>query len=393
LRPTEIIAIGGSAGSIQPLRAIAGSLPSEFPASIFVVVHVSADSPTMLPAMLARCGPLPVSNPTDMEEIERGHIYISRPDHHLTIEDGRIRVLRGPRENRHRPAIDPLFRTAARAYGPAVIGVLLSGLLDDGSAGLYTIKQRGGVAIVQDPEDAVWKSMPEHAIEYANPQYVLPACDIARALIEFVAGGEAEKEQAVARKNSAPQKLSGKNTKHQKSTNADHEQLDNPQANEEVAYFDEGEGTPSVFACPECHGVLWELKDGKILRFRCRTGHSYGIESLAEELSSATEGALWAAVRALEEKAAMQRRIAEGMSVDRNMNLRMLDQSAADAENARLIRNMIFRHDSNLGREQLRSDDKSKSQAQKSKKSESVESMPAKSKSVSAKSRSVKKVA
>lgn len=163
MQPRDIVVIGGSAGSIEALTTIVADFPPNLPASIFIVVHIPADSRSALAKVLSQCGPLPASNPADLEAIQRAHIYVARPDHHLLIEDGRVRVLRGPRENRHRPAIDPLFRTAAREYGPRVIGVVLSGLQDDGSAGLYAVKQRRGIAIVQDPRDTLWPDMPARA--------------------------------------------------------------------------------------------------------------------------------------------------------------------------------------------------------------------------------------
>lgn len=355
----DIVVIGGSAGSIEPLKAIVKKLPSGFPAAVFVVVHVSADSPTMLSRLLNRPG-LPAIGAVDHEQIQRGHVYVASPDHHLTIEDGRIRALRGPRENRHRPAIDPLFRTAARAYGPRVVGVVLSGLHDDGSAGLYAIRQLGGITVVQDPADAEWDNMPRNAIEYVHPHYVLNADEIAPLLIELAKESEGETEVLMTKKRSTIPASNGDNhgrdNHGRKSTSraggskikSAKAGVDKPDANKNVAYPAEGEGAPSVFACPECHGVLWELKDDKMVRFRCRTGHSYGIESLEEELSGATEAALWAAVRALEEKSALQRRVAEGMGLARNMASRLIDQSTADAGNARLIRDMIFGHDAEL---------------------------------------------
>ncbi len=337
--PRDIVVIGGSAGSLEVLQRITAALPLDFPASIFVVMHLSADYPSLLPNLLKRWAPLPVSSPEDLEPIERSHIYVARPDHHLQIEDSKIRVQRGPRENRHRPAIDPLFRSAAREYGPLVVGVLLSGLLDDGSAGLFAIKQRGGITIVQDPSEALWKEMPKHAITYAKPQYVLPSRDIAPQLVELVN----ESEAAMERK-SKNKKSNGKNSngRRKKTENASQER---PSANLKVAYPQESMGAPSVFACPECHGVLWELRDGKMVHFRCRVGHSFGAESLSAELSIASESALWAAVRALEEKSAMQRRVAEGLGDESNISRRLLDQSTADAGNARLIRKMIFGRD------------------------------------------------
>jgi two-component system chemotaxis response regulator CheB len=305
------VVIGGSAGSIEPLKTIVRHLPADFPASIFITIHVSADSPNMLARLLSRLCLLPVTNPVDQEKIQRGHVYVARPDHHLTIEDGMVRVLRGPRENRHRPAIDPLLRTAAREYGPRVVGVVLSGLRDDGSAGLFAIIQRSGIAIVQDPKDAAWKEMPRHAIEYAEPHYILASNQIASTLIELA--GPTKTSSSMKEKNSGMRKPNGKNGG-RKSAPASTGVLQRADVNQHTSYASEGEGTPSVFACPECHGVLWELKSGKINQFRCRVGHSYGSDSLATELSAASEAALWAAVRALEEKAAMQRRVAGGMS-------------------------------------------------------------------------------
>lgn len=350
--PRDIVVIGGSAGSIEALKAIVSNLPPRFPASVFISVHVSADFPSMLAKLLARSSCLPVSNPADKEQIQRGHIYVSRPDHHLTIEDGRVRMLRGPRENRHRPAIDPLLRTAAREYGHRVIGVVLSGLQDDGSAGLFAVKKRGGIAIVQDPSEAEWEDMPRNAIEYVTPQYILPAEKIAQTLIELASGENVrviEKSRVMRKKNSGGRKSNGRNGGERAATETG---LQKPEVNETVAYSNEGEGRPSVFACPECHGVLWELKNEKMTRFRCRVGHTYGTESLTKELSAASEAALWAAVRALEEKAAMQRRVAEGMGLGSTMSPRLLDQCDADTENARLIRKMIFRRDAELEQEE-----------------------------------------
>jgi two-component system, chemotaxis family, protein-glutamate methylesterase/glutaminase len=342
LQPRHLVVIGGSAGSLEALNIIVSGLPAMFPATVLVVLHVSADSPGMLGTLLSRKGPLPAMGASDAEPLRSGHIYVARPDHHLTIEDGVIRVLRGPRENRHRPAIDPLFRTAAREYGPRVVGVILSGLMDDGSAGLFAVKQRKGIAIVQDPEDALWDEMPAQAIAYAKPDYILPVRAIAPALVELVYA--AKGETAVAKKGPSSRKSNGRRRKKRDLSAA----LGGAEANETVAYPDEGEGAPSVFACPECHGVLWELKNGKMVRFRCRVGHSYGTESLTRELSMASESALWAAVRALEEKSAMQRRMAEGMGRETVMGKRMIDQCSADSANARLIRDMIFRRDAEL---------------------------------------------
>jgi two-component system, chemotaxis family, protein-glutamate methylesterase/glutaminase len=347
LQSRDIIVIGGSAGGIESLKAIVRGLPANFAASILVVIHQTPDYPSALPHLVSRWGGLPSTQAVDQEHLRPGHIFISRPDHHLTIEGHRIRVQRGPRENRHRPAIDPLFRTAAREYGERVVGVILSGRQDDGSAGLYSVKQRGGIAIVQDPQDAAAREMPLHALEYANPQYVLQAREIAPVLIKLL--HDDHDETAMTQKNTAKNggKRSGKNPEKKNGSKAG-----KPDANIEVSYASEGEGSPSVFACPECHGVLWELKKDKLTLYRCRVGHSYSTDSLRTELSQASESALWAAVRALEEKAAMQRRIADRLSNERNLARRLRDQSTADDGNARLIREMIFTDGAELEKEE-----------------------------------------
>jgi two-component system chemotaxis response regulator CheB len=358
----DIIVIGGSAGSFEPLKNIVASLPASFPGSILVVIHVMADFPSLLEEHLGSNSHLPVSQAADQEPIRRGHIYVARPDYHLTIEAGRMRVVRGPRENRHRPAIDPLFRSAARVYGPRVIGVILSGSLDDGSMGLYAVKQRGGIAIVQDPGEAASPEMPRRALGYATPHYVLKTRDIVSNLMNLV---QVDQDEIVMPKKKAP-----KTNGHSRSSNGgrvhpstkqtsrgnggtERSQSDpitggENESNLKVSYFDEGQGNPSVFACPECHGVLWEVREGKLLQFRCRVGHTYGSESLVVELSGASEAALWAALRALEEKAAMQRRIADGMSSNLTAARRMRDQSESDDAKARVLRDMIFTRDAEL---------------------------------------------
>jgi len=327
---------------------------------------MAADFPSLLAEHLGRDSHLPVNQATDMEPIRRGHIWIARPDFHLTVEPGRMRVQRGPRENRHRPAIDPLFRTAARVYGSRVIGVILSGLLDDGSMGLSAVKQRGGIAMVQDPAEAEATEMPRRALIYATPHYVLRAHDLAANLIELAKIDQDEivmpyrkppSNGKLARQLKSRLNTNGRSGSSGKKSNranrANPVGPDVPEGGEKeqnlkTAYSDEGEGIPSVFACPECHGVLWEVRDQDLVMFRCRVGHSYGSDSLATELSHSSEAALWAAMRALEEKAAMQRRAADGLGENSKSRRRLQDQSSADDTNARIIRDMIFARDAAL---------------------------------------------
>ena len=182
----DIVVVGASAGGVEALRAIVSELPRELPAAVFVVLHVPAIATSVLPAILGRAGDLPAAHAEDGAEIERGRIYVAPPDHHLLIQPGFMRVNRGPKENGYRPAIDPTFRTAAATYGSRVIGVVLSGVLDDGSAGLAAVKSHGGRALVQDPTDALYPMMPESAIQAAEPDLVLPRAELAAAIVSAV---------------------------------------------------------------------------------------------------------------------------------------------------------------------------------------------------------------
>lgn len=182
----EVVVIGASAGGVDALQELVSGLPREFPAAVLVVLHVSAESPSVLPQILSRCGPLPAVFARDGDELRRGQIYVAPADHHMLVDDGHIRLTRGPRENGHRPAIDPCFRSAARAAGGRCIGVVLSGLQDDGAAGLRFLQQHGGTAIVQDPEDALFPSMPRAALAQIAPDKIVTADEMARTLRELV---------------------------------------------------------------------------------------------------------------------------------------------------------------------------------------------------------------
>ena len=182
----RVVVIGGSAGGIHALKALVAGLPAEFPAPILVVIHLNPAGPSFVPEVLAAAGSLPSSHPTDGERLRPGHIFVAPPDYHLLVRERRLRLVRGPQEDRSRPAIDPLFRSAAQEFGPAVIGVVLSGLLDDGAAGLVAVKVAGGVAIVQDPQDALHSSMPNNAMRFVEVDAVLPAREIGTRLAELV---------------------------------------------------------------------------------------------------------------------------------------------------------------------------------------------------------------
>jgi two-component system chemotaxis response regulator CheB len=275
------------------LKNLVAKLPADLPAAILVVIHIANNFPSYLAHIIGSAGKLPAVDALQWQKIEPGVIYIAPPDRHLLVEDGYLEANRGPRENRHRPAIDPLFRSAARSYGPRVIGVVLSGQLDDGSSGLMAVKMRGGLTVVQDTTEALCPEMPRRAKEYADAEYELPVAEIAELLVR-----ETNKRTATDFAVTAENEMKG-----------DHVEKEAEKARLESHANKENEGKPSAFACPECHGVMWEMEEGNLLRFRCRVGHSYTADSLRTAFSDSVEEALWAAMRTLEEKSALLRRI------------------------------------------------------------------------------------
>jgi two-component system chemotaxis response regulator CheB len=287
-----MLALGASAGGVEALMQVAAGLPADLPAAVFVVLHLSAETPSHLPHLLDRAGPLPAVAASDGQAIEPGRIYVAVPDYHLLLERDRMRLVRGPRENRSRPAIDPLFRTAARAFGPRVVGVVLSGALDDGSAGLRAIKRLGGVAVVQDPDDALVPSMPASALTNADVDHCVKTVEIA-PLLARLAHEPIKREggSSMPRDIDMEARLAALDQ-------AALEARDRP-------------GTLSAFTCPECKGPLWELRDGQMLRFRCRTGHAFTAETMLAEQAVAVEDALWMALNTLHESAQVAERLAE----------------------------------------------------------------------------------
>jgi two-component system chemotaxis response regulator CheB len=287
----DIVVVGASAGGVEALGEMVAQLPEDLAAAIFVVLHISASGTSVLPAILGRRGDLRAAHAIDEEPIEHGRIYVAPPDHHLFLQPGVARVVRGPKENGYRPAIDPLFRSAAHSFGPRVVGVVLSGVLDDGTAGLAVIKMRGGKTLVQDPEDALYPGMPSSAIEFGRPDAVLPARKLAKAIVDFA---------AVPVSEHVPEMAADQMVAEEAFIQIDRGASDRPQ-----------NGTPSGFTCPECGGGLWESDEGGLPRYRCRTGHGFSIETLLAEQSGNVEAGMWAALRALEERAALSRRMAE----------------------------------------------------------------------------------
>lgn len=272
----DIVVIGASAGGIEALKEITSNLSPDLDAAVFVVVHISPDSSGLLPNILNRRSKIPAHQAEDGEAIRPGRIYVAAPDRHLLLESEEVRVVNGPRHNRHRPAIDLLFRTAARHFGERVVGVVLTGFLDDGSSGLLAIHNAGGATIVQSPDDAEVASMPKNALEQVQPDYCVPLVEIAE-IINRLAGVEAK---PMARRSNHKKKPEKKRAQ-----------------------------TP--FTCPDCHGTIWEVDENGDVRYECRVGHSYSPEAMFQANDDDVERSLWVALRSLEESAALERRLAD----------------------------------------------------------------------------------
>jgi two-component system chemotaxis response regulator CheB len=290
----DVIAIGASAGGVGSLQRLVEHIPADFPAAILVALHLPDGIRSMLPAILTRAGNLPATQALNGERLLPRHIYVAPAGFHLTVHRGRLVVSRGAREHGLRPAIDPLFRSAAIAYGPRAIGIVLSGLLDDGTVGLREIKRAGGIAVVQDPRDTEWPSMPQNALNHVEVDYCVPAAQIGTLLQQIVMPQE---RGAMTMPNGDASRAKEALTE----VTVDRDERDDP-------------GEPSPYSCPECGGVLWEIQDGELFRFRCRVGHGYTSETLTTEQAITVEHALWTALRALEEQAAVRRRMVERAS-------------------------------------------------------------------------------
>jgi two-component system chemotaxis response regulator CheB len=319
----DIIVIGASAGGSDALSRICEALPEDFPAAVFIVWHVPARAPGLLPHIIGHHAHLPVNFALNGEAILSGRIYVAPPDYHLLLEHDRVRLTQGPKENRFRPAIDPLFRSAAYVFGPRVIGVVLTGSLDDGTSGLWAIKDRGGVAIVQDPEDAQFPDMPRNALQQVAVDYRVPLLEIPSLLVKLTA---------------EPVRIPPHNDDERDALDIQSATLDRV-TEEDMHKL----GAVSQFSCPECHGVLWRIPEGKVMRFRCRTGHAYTVESLLADLSELTEETLWSAVRCLEERGSLLQSMSEQQRErgDRQTAETYELEAEADQRRAQMLRLML----------------------------------------------------
>lgn len=324
----DTIVVGASAGGVQALSTLIAALPADLPAAVLIVLHLSSNAPSLLASILSRDARIPVARAADGEKVRRGKVYVAPPDHHLLIEGDYVKLVHGPKENLHRPSIDALFRSAARSAGPRVIGVVLTGALDDGSTGMKAVKQRGGIAIVQDPLEAPFPSMPLSVMHYTKVDYSLPLLEIAPMLVRLShETAEAEARYPVSDKIEIEARIA-------------EQQME---ADELVASV-ERLGKISKLTCPDCHGALWEIHDDDILRYRCHVGHAYSAESLNKGQSEMLEAALWSAVRALEEQMMLARRIVERARKANHMRAAtMFERRAQEAEEgSAMIRRLLL---------------------------------------------------
>lgn len=286
----NVLAIGTSAGGVEALRFLASEFPSDFPASVLAVIHLPAHYESSLDAILTQAGPLPARFATDDMPLEPGHIYIGPPDSHLILEGDRLRLGQGARENNVRPSIDPLFRSVAQCCGYRAIGAVLTGTLGDGASGLHTLHEYGGRTIVQDPGDAAFSGMPGAALTRFTPDHVTS-----------LAGMPALFQRLVNQPQGAPVEPSSHliyEVGLARGGNGSMSQMDHL-------------GQRSLLACPDCHGVMWEIREGDLIRYRCHVGHAYTAELMSLALDETLRRSLNSGLRALDERIALARRLHE----------------------------------------------------------------------------------
>lgn len=330
MKKRNIIVIGASAGGFNAIKQLVAGLPPDLDAAIFIVWHMSPDLRGILPQVLNQQNTILTSNAIDREPIVFNRIYVAPPDRHLLLENGFVRVTRGPKENRFRPAVDPLFRSAAYIYGPRVVGIVLSGALDDGTAGLWTIKSRGGVAIVQDPDEAEVPAMPQHALQAVEVDYRVTVAEMSSLLTEIILEQVKEDKKSDMEEN------------YKTSREVQIALQDKPLEPEGLKL---GELTP--YACPECHGVLSAIKDGDIIRYRCHTGHAYSADSLLTSITENIEETLWSAIRGVEESIILLKNLGDHYAEKNQPKLAALyfiKAGEADSR-AKLVRQAVLNHE------------------------------------------------
>jgi two-component system chemotaxis response regulator CheB len=325
----DIILIGASAGGVQALSAVVGGLPKDIPAAVFVVLHIAPYGRSAMPAILSRAGVLPATHAEDGEPIEPGRVYVAPADRHLMLEPGRVRLSRAPTENGQRPSVDVLFRSAAQAYGPRCIGVVLTGNLDDGTVGLAVVKKYGGLAVVQDPDEADYPSMPRSAMHNVEVDHVSQLAGIAPLLVELANDPVIE--------TSPPPEVEDMKT-----------ELEHGNDPEEKGMV------PSDLTCPDCGGSLRESRvDDGVIHFRCRTGHAYSPETLLVKQADVVDAAIWAAVRALQENADLARRMERRLQqtgMTARISHERYERRAQEAErHAEVLRRLLMEDKARVG--------------------------------------------
>jgi two-component system chemotaxis response regulator CheB len=307
--PTRVVGVAASAGGVEALQRLVEHLPADLDAALCVVLHIPSTGRSLLAPILGRATKLTVVLATDGAPLRPGTVYVAPADHHLLIRADRIELSSGPKENGVRPAADPMFRSLARSWGSAAVAVVLSGALDDGAAGALAVAQAGGRVLVQDPDDALVPSMPVSALAVTTAHDVLPVSEMGEALRRYtetpVAKGEAQPETA------------------------------EPQLRP----------TPSGFACPECRGALWELREGDHTRYRCRVGHAYSEEAMVAAQGTAVEAALWTALEGLEERSELLQRIAKRVRDQPRTHDRFTTDARNAEDRATIIRRILHGHD------------------------------------------------
>ena len=330
----DIVVIGASAGGVSALLELVKALPANFPAPIFVVQHIAPDSPSILPQLLSSVSALKARHPQNGEIVEPGVIYVAKPDHHLLLEGNQVLMTRGPKENRFRPSVDALFRSAAYTYGPRVIGVVLTGYLDDGTSGLWSVQRMGGLAIVQDPHDAEQPSMPTNALEFVQADFLVLLAELGPLLVRLTM------ELAPGKPRLSAAQL-------------DLLKIELTIAKQgggfELGIIEKGLLTP--FTCPDCHGALTQLIEGNLIRYRCHTGHAYTVSALLSEVTESVESLLYQAMRGLEETKMLLHNI--GMHFTETLQTRVAElffrKADQTGQQARVVHKSILRHEAMSG--------------------------------------------
>jgi two-component system chemotaxis response regulator CheB len=297
----DIIVIGASAGGVETLRELMNQLPANLPAAVFVIMHVYPRTQSLLPEIFSRSGPLPAEPAENGSPIDPGRIYVAPPDKHLVIERDHIHLSSGPKEHHQRPCINVTFRSAALAYDGRVTGVILTGQMDDGTAGMWEIKRRGGVTVVQNPEEAIFPSMPLSVLREVAVDYTVRVAEMGPLLCRL-ATGEGEQKRTEVKKTPMEPILTD-------------------------------------LTCPDCRGTIWEVPSGNGSEYRCRVGHAYSAKSMLAEHFAAQEKALYAAVVALEEGASLASRLAEKFAPE--LGARLRDEAREHEAQAEVVRKVL----------------------------------------------------